>query len=163
VTGDAPFAFVDGWPLAEVLPPPPTAAGAARTELNVAAPAGVAAGFAVPELAVPELAGIGRAGSAIIEIRAVAEPGAAGGQDLVIDVTAASWPPCALARVVPGCVPQAIANTTASASSTAPGRVRRRIRTLRRRLAGYPNRASGVAGRAWPPGVNAAPASRAAR
>jgi hypothetical protein len=75
-------AAADG--LAEALPAedvPPVPAGVAATALNVAEPSGVAA--------VPELAGTVCAGTAIAEIRVAAEPGAAGGQDLVIDVTAA--------------------------------------------------------------------------
>jgi hypothetical protein len=76
----------DALPLGEALPAeaPPATAGEARSALNVAAPGGVAAG-----LAAPEPADAVAAGTAIIEIRVVADPGAAGGQDLVIDVTAA--------------------------------------------------------------------------
>src|SRR6202012_5497841 len=125
--------------------------------LNVALPAGATAGLAAPELA-PEL--VARAGSAIIEIFAAAGPGADGGQDLVIDVTAAGGPPCTAPRLAPGCVAHAITKTTTSPSSTAPSRARRRrIRTPRSRLTGCLNRASGLACRAWPPGVNDAPAS----
>src|ERR1700728_4015660 len=87
VTGCVPLVFaaadVAALPAAEVWPAdgalPLPAAGAATTALNVAAPADVAA---------PELAAAACDGSATIEIRAVAEPGADGGQDLVIDVTA---------------------------------------------------------------------------
>ena len=54
---------------------------------------------AAPELAVPDRA----AGSAIIETCGAVPPGAAGGQDRVMDVTAARWPPCAAALDVPLC------------------------------------------------------------
>ncbi len=87
---------VSGLPLAGVLAAeglpagvaaaPPMAAGAARIWLNVAVPVDVA----VP--AAPDLTVAACAGTAIIEIWAAAEPGAAGGQDLLMDVTAASWP-----------------------------------------------------------------------
>jgi hypothetical protein len=80
-----------------------------------------------------ELADAAWAGSAIIEMRAGPEPGAAGGQDRVIDVTAAPWPPCPAPWLAPGRVDHASTNTTASATSTAPGRARRRIRTPRPR------------------------------
>jgi hypothetical protein len=122
VTGRGAFAGADDLPLA-VLPedvlPPLAAAGVARTAVNVAAPLDVAD----PELTDPALAG----GSASIEIRAVPAPGAAGGQDLVTDVTAALWPPCAAALDVPGWVTQAITKTRTSASSTAPGSAKRDV------------------------------------
>src|SRR5690348_7132318 len=86
VTGAAPFVFADGLPLAAGFP---AADGAARTALNMALPVGVPAGLAALGFAA-EPAPAACAGSAIIEIRAAAEPGAGGGQDLVIDVTAAS-------------------------------------------------------------------------
>ena len=54
----------------------------------MAAPVGAAAGLAAPELT-RDPADAARGGSAIIEMRSVPEPGADGGQDLVIDVTAA--------------------------------------------------------------------------
>ena len=76
-----------------------------------------------------------------------------------MDVTAALWLPCTAACGVPGRVAQAIANTMASASSTAPGRARRDvarrgIRTLRPRSSGCLSHASGSACRACHLGAN---------
>ena len=92
--------------------------GAARTALNVAARRSAGTGPCGGRLH----------GRATIEIRAAAEPGADGGQDLVIDVTAAIWPDCTVASLAAGRVAHATPKTTAMASSTAPGRARRRIR-----------------------------------
>src|SRR6185437_8746746 len=93
VTGLASVAFV----VAAVF-------GAATIPLNVAVPVGVVeVGFAVadpeaaPELAVPDCI----AGSAIIETCGAVPPGAAGGQDRVMDVTAVCWPPGTVTRAVP--------------------------------------------------------------
>src|ERR1700749_4778866 len=132
VTGCAPLAFTSAE--VEVLPDGVVAAGAARTALNVAAPV---------DAAVPEPAAVCE-GSATIEIRAVDERGADGGHDLVIDDTAAAWPASTVAPLAPGLVPHATANTATSASSTAPGKAKRRIRTHRPRLSGYPSRARGL-------------------
>src|SRR5258708_1700941 len=109
------------------------AAGAARTALNVAAPV---------EVPAPDPAVAACEGRATIEIRAAAEPGADGGQDLVIDVTAAIWPDCTVAPPAAGRVTHATANKTAIASSAAPGRARRRIRTRPPPSTAYPTRAS---------------------
>ncbi len=124
--------------------------GSARTVLSVALPAGVAD---------EDFAAFVWDGIAIIAMRAV--PDAGGGQDLVTEVTAAA---CALVlALVPvpsDRVAQATPATAARASSTAPSRARRRIRT--HRPIGRLRRASGSACRAWPPGANRAPAWRAA-
>jgi hypothetical protein len=88
VTGCGPFAFAaadaDGLPLAAMRPP--GAAGAAGTALNVAAPVGAAAGLAAPD----DRGTGGRCPRRRRDHRycSVPEPGADGGRDLVIDVTA---------------------------------------------------------------------------
>jgi hypothetical protein len=101
----------------------PYAGGGSRraTALNVAARGG-GGGFGGRELAA-ELADAAWAGSAIIEMRVAPEPGAAGGQDRVIDVAAPRLP-CA-APSLPRTRDHASTNTTASATSTAPGRAKR--------------------------------------
>ena len=95
-------------------------------------------------------------GTAIIEMCVVPAPGAAGGQDLVTDVTAVTWPAAAPDRLDGGFVDQANAATAASAITTAPRRASRRIRTHRR--IGRPTRATGSACRACSPGASGVPA-----
>jgi hypothetical protein len=70
----------------------PALAGTAVIPLNVAEPTDPAARASL------ELC----AGSASIEIWGVPEPGAAGGQDLTIDVTVAVWVPGTAAGAGPG-------------------------------------------------------------
>src|SRR5579863_902488 len=158
--GPAAEAVPDGEavPVGAALPfaAPPLAAGAATIARNVAAPADVPAARAAAEA--PAVGG-----SAIMVMPPAAVPAASGGQDLAMDPTSALWPPWTATRAGAGWVTRPIRNTASSASSTAPGRAMRRIRTHRSRRCACQLRASGLAARAWPHGASAAPAWMTAR